>query len=140
MASAWRHPKTGKWWFRKPTPSDLKAKRNELAALGIKITLEVKHTLNAKDDADAEIKWCQANEACMRRFDAMRKAVANGPTSLTQKQIAALAGDIARQLLASDAVVADVFDYIERFYNPKRRHSTLGYLSPIAFERKAGLA
>ena len=34
---------------------------------------------------------------------------------------------------------ADVFDYIERFYNPKRRHSTLGYLSPIEFERKAGL-
>ena len=35
---------------------------------------------------------------------------------------------------------ADVFDYIERFYNPKRRHSTLGYLSSIEFERKAGLA
>ncbi len=34
---------------------------------------------------------------------------------------------------------ADVFDYIERFYNPKRRHSTPGYLSPIEFERKAGL-
>lgn len=26
---------------------------------------------------------------------------------------------------------ADMFDYIERFYNPTRRHSTLGYLSPI---------
>ena len=25
---------------------------------------------------------------------------------------------------------ADVFDYIERFYNPKRRHSTIGYLKP----------
>src|SRR5437762_12309002 len=35
---------------------------------------------------------------------------------------------------------ADVFDYIERFYNPRRRHSTLGYLSPIEFERRAGLA
>ena len=35
---------------------------------------------------------------------------------------------------------ADVFDYIECFYNTKRRHSTLGYLSPIEFERKAGLA
>ena len=35
---------------------------------------------------------------------------------------------------------ADVFDYIECFYNPTRRHSTLGYLSPIDFERKAGLA
>ena len=30
---------------------------------------------------------------------------------------------------------ADVFDYIERFYNPTRRHSTLGYVSPIAFEK-----
>jgi len=29
---------------------------------------------------------------------------------------------------------ADVFDYIERFYNPTRRHSTLGYVSPVQFE------
>ena len=34
---------------------------------------------------------------------------------------------------------ADVFDFIERFYNPKRRHSTIGYLSPIEFERRAGV-
>ena len=34
----------------------------------------------------------------------------------------------------------DVFDYIERFYNPRRRHSTLGYLSPIAFEEQEALA
>ena len=35
---------------------------------------------------------------------------------------------------------ADVFDYIERFYNPKRRHSTLGYLSPVEFEKQVLLA
>ncbi len=35
---------------------------------------------------------------------------------------------------------ADVFDYIERFYNPKRRHSTIGYVSPMEFEMKMGLA
>jgi putative transposase len=35
---------------------------------------------------------------------------------------------------------ADVFDYIERFYNAKRRHSTIGYMSPMEFERQAGLA
>jgi putative transposase len=29
-----------------------------------------------------------------------------------------------------------VFDYIEVFYNGERRHSTLGYLSPLAFERQ----
>jgi putative transposase len=31
---------------------------------------------------------------------------------------------------------ADVFDYIERFYNPKRQHSTIGYISPIQFEQQ----
>jgi putative transposase len=39
-----------------------------------------------------------------------------------------------------DEAKADVFDYIERFYNPKRRHSTLGYLSPVEFEMNAKLA
>jgi len=39
-----------------------------------------------------------------------------------------------------DQARADVFDYIERFYNPRRRHSTLGYLSPIAFEEQGALA
>lgn len=32
---------------------------------------------------------------------------------------------------------ADVFDYIERYYNPTRRHSTIGYLSPVTFEERA---
>lgn len=31
---------------------------------------------------------------------------------------------------------ADVFDYIERFYNPRRRHSKLGQVSPAEFERQ----
>lgn len=39
-----------------------------------------------------------------------------------------------------DEARADVFDYIERFYNLKRRHSTIDYLSPMEFEKRAGLA
>jgi putative transposase len=35
-----------------------------------------------------------------------------------------------------DQARADVFDYIERFYNARRRHSTLGYLSPVEFEKR----
>jgi putative transposase len=30
----------------------------------------------------------------------------------------------------------ELFGFIEGFYNPRRRHSALGYLSPDAFERK----
>jgi putative transposase len=33
-----------------------------------------------------------------------------------------------------------VLDYIERFYHPKRKHSTIGYLSPTNFEWQAGFA
>jgi putative transposase len=29
-----------------------------------------------------------------------------------------------------------VFDFIEGFYNQRRRHSTLGYLSPAEYERR----
>lgn len=38
-----------------------------------------------------------------------------------------------------DEARADVFDYVECWYNPRRRHSTLGYLSPIAFEEQEAL-
>ena len=31
---------------------------------------------------------------------------------------------------------ADVFDYIEMFYNPKRRHGSSGNLSPMEFEKR----
>ena len=48
---------------------------------------------------------------------------------------------VRRQVYRSrDAARADVFDYIERFYNTTRRHSTIGYLSPMEFEQRATLA
>ena len=34
----------------------------------------------------------------------------------------------------------DVFDYIERFYNTTHRHSILGYLSLMDFEKRAHVA
>ena len=48
---------------------------------------------------------------------------------------------IGRKVYRSrDAARSDVFDYIERFYNTVRRHSTIGYISPVEFERKVGIA
>lgn len=39
-----------------------------------------------------------------------------------------------------DKARADVFDYIERFYNTHRWHSAIGYVSPAEFEKRVGLA
>ena len=36
-----------------------------------------------------------------------------------------------------DTAKRELFEYIEAFYNQKRRHSTLGQISPAAFERQA---
>ena len=48
---------------------------------------------------------------------------------------------IARKVYRTrDQARADVFDYVERFYNPTRRHSTIGYVSPMQFERIAAVA
>ncbi|SFQ41125.1 putative transposase [Variovorax sp. 770b2] len=44
---------------------------------------------------------------------------------------------IRRQIYSTrDEAKADVFNYIEMFYNPRRRHNTAGDLSPIEFERR----
>ena len=48
---------------------------------------------------------------------------------------------VARKVYRTrDQARADVFDYIECFYNPSRRHSTIGYISPMEFERIAAAA
>jgi putative transposase len=43
-----------------------------------------------------------------------------------------------RRYPTRDEARADLFDYIERFYNPRRKHSTLGNISPAEFERRFG--
>ena len=39
----------------------------------------------------------------------------------------------------SEQAKADVFDCIERFYNPLRKHSKLNYPSPVRFEERQRL-
>jgi putative transposase len=45
---------------------------------------------------------------------------------------------VSRKVYATrEQAKADVFDYVERFYNPYRRHSTIGFVSPIDSEKTA---
>jgi len=66
-----------------------------------------------------------------RRGDCHDNAVAESFFQLLKRE------RIRQQIYAtrSDARV-DVFDYIEMFYNPKRRHGTAGNTSPVEFERR----
>jgi putative transposase len=45
-----------------------------------------------------------------------------------------------RNYRTRDEAKADLFQYMEGFYNPRRRHSTLGGLSPMEFEKRELLA
>lgn len=38
--------------------------------------------------------------------------------------------------LTRDEAKADIFDYIERFYNRQRTHSYLGYVTPVQYEKQ----
>ena len=42
-----------------------------------------------------------------------------------------------RRYRTRDEARADIFDYIESFYNRKRRHGYLGYISPVTFEEQS---
>ena len=42
-----------------------------------------------------------------------------------------------RKYRSWDEARGDVFDYIERYYNRKRRHSTLGHISPLEYENRS---
>jgi putative transposase len=47
-----------------------------------------------------------------------------------------LKSELADRFESCGAAKMAIFDYIELFYNQRRRHSTIGYVSPAAFERQ----
>lgn len=61
------------------------------------------------------------DNACMERFFGSLKGEWLGDTIFPDRQAATLA----------------VFEYIESFYNTKRRHASLGYLTPVQYESAA---
>ena len=82
--------------------------------------------------SDDWLRFCKANHlepSMSRRGNCWDNAVAESFFSSLKKE------HIKRRIYKTrDMARADVFDYIEMFYNRTRRHSHLGGVSPEAFE------
>ncbi len=89
----------------------------------------------AVPEADGRAPSTASNARCRARATSgtMRRWRASSPRSRPSARH-------GKDCRTRDAAKADVFDYIERFYNLRRRHSTLGYLSPVAYEERMRLA
>ena len=82
--------------------------------------------------SDDFTRWCKDNNlvpSMSRRGNCYDNAVAESFFSSLKKE------RIRRKIYATrEEAKSEIFDYIEVFYNRKRRHSHLDQLSPMAFE------
>ena len=82
------------------------------------------------DGADASPEKIDAQRSHAAQLSARSNAVAESFFQFLKRE------RIRRQIYPTrDQARADVFNYIEIFYNPKRRHNIAGDLSPVEFER-----
>jgi len=83
--------------------------------------------------SDDWLRFCKANDlepSMSRRGNCWDNAVAESFFGSLKKE------RIKKRIYRTrDLARADIFDYIEMFYNPNRRHSYLGGVSPEAFEQ-----
>lgn len=83
--------------------------------------------------SDDWLRFCRSHQlepSMSRRGNCWDNAVAESFFSSLKKE------RIKKRIYKTrDLARADIFEYIEMFYNPSRRHSHLGGVSPEAFER-----
>ena len=83
--------------------------------------------------SDDFARWCKDNRlipSMSRRGNCYDNAVAESFFSSLKKE------RIKRKIYATrEEAKSDIFEYIEVFYNRKRRHSHLNQMSPMAFEQ-----
>ena len=57
--------------------------------------------------------------------------------AVSESWFSTLSAELGKRFADQPSAHRQLFDYIEVFYNQKRSHSTLGYVSPAEFERNA---
>ncbi len=77
---------------------------------------------------------CRLKEAGI--FPSMGRVGSALDNAMAESFVSTLKAEIGSRLFATrEAARSALFDYIEGFYNPSRRHSSLGYMSPADYER-----
>lgn len=71
----------------------------------------------------------KAQRSMSRKADCYDNAVQESFFATLKREM-----DIRGVTKSLDNTRTDIFKYIETYYNPKRRHSTLGYFSPLEYE------
>ena len=108
---------------------------------GSRYTSEAFHRLMA----DNGVIRSMSRSGNVWEFKLVRASGSNDPGDRLKAQNAAMESFFSslkterirgRTYRTRDQARADVFDDIERFYNPIRRHSTIGYLSTILYEAR----
>jgi transposase InsO family protein len=87
----------------------------------------------ASEDYQAILKVRSITCSMSRRGDCFDNAV-------MESFFSTLKSELADRFASFGEAKMELFDYIEVFYNQRRRHSTLGQISPAAFERRATAA
>jgi putative transposase len=116
-----------------------------LAALNAALTTRrppaglVHHSDRGRPNASAEYRAALKNRSIVASMSRAGDCWDNSVAESFFATIKAELIDVARYSSRA-AATASIADYIEGFYNPRRRHSHLGFISPIEFELKAHLA
>jgi transposase InsO family protein len=89
----------------------------------------------ASDDYQKELRRRGITCSMSRKGDCWDNAVVESFFATIKREL------IHRcQFATRERAAREIFEYIEVFYNRKRRHSYLGYLSPAEFERRVRIA
>lgn len=87
----------------------------------------------AQFGSDDFARWCKEHNlvpSMSRRGNCYDNAVAESFFSSLKKE------RVKQKIYSTrEDAKADIFDYIELFYNRQRRHSHLNQMSPLAFEK-----
>jgi putative transposase len=119
LSAVWRPKPKQKVMIHSPFHG-LQANRCRAVDQGSQFTSKERQSFLGKHNLDASMS---------RRGNCNDNAVAESFFQLLQRERIR-----RRTYLTRDAARQDVFDYIEMFYNPTRKHTNNGMLSPVDYE------